>query len=473
MNQKEREVLKVEESFKDIVENDINEKQTKNKKVEIKDIKLVGKATWKDKVNGKDISDYVFIVDKKITEIDENGKERITEQKNYYLGNKCIAGTLGNEELVYNDMFANSEPDKMKAINDLLDTTSEEEIENNSMSKLQMKEMSDVLTAHFGRKISEEEVQNLLENMDEQELEELKEEKEERGNDKEKEKQDKLSKKQTDIIKVNGIQKVDLNKKVDGKETLGKRLDLNGYENLYVVYSEKVDDITAGEKRNNTTYSLVGVKNDGTAKVLNDEFKMDNTVGSGATKKETKIRANNTATRDNKDLSVYTRKTNGMSIGCENDMGNVNMFLYQKTLKENENVGIQIETSQTPVIPVETKEIMNKNKGIYQKEKVQKEIKEHTDNGCNPKDVKDFDGDENTGTHVETDYTEINENDYIPNTNMTWREFANKCGYRGEGTGDIKKAVEVVGKMDVVNDEVLKEYIGETEEEFEENHRKR
>lgn len=473
MNQKEREVLKVEESFKDIVENDINEKQTKNKKVEIKDIKLVGKATWKDKVNGKDISDYVFIVDKKITEIDENGKERITEQKNYYLGNKCIAGTLGNEELVYNDMFANSEPDKMKAINDLLDTTSEEEIENNSMSKLQMKEMSDVLTAHFGRKISEEEVQNLLENMDEQELEELKEEKENRGNDKEKEKQDKLSKKQTDIIKVNGIQKVDLNKKVDGKETLGKRLDLNGYENLYVVYSEKVDDITAGEKRNNTTYSLVGVKNDGTAKVLNDEFKMDNTVGSGATKKETKIRANNTATRDNKDLSVYTRKTNGMSIGCENDMGNVNMFLYQKTLKENENVGIQIETSQTPVIPVETKEIMNKNKGIYQKEKVHKEIKEHTDNGCNPKDVKDFDGDENTGTHVETDYTEINENDYIPNTNMTWREFANKCGYRGEGTGDIKKAVEVVGKMDVVNDEVLKEYIGETEEEFEENHRKR
>ena len=176
MNQKEREVLKVEESFKDIVENDISKKQTKNKKVEIKDIKLVGKATWKDKVNGKDISDYVFIVDKKITEIDENGKERITEQKSYYLGNKCIAGTLGNEELVYNDMFANSEPDKMKSINDLLDTTSEEEIENNSMSKLQMKEMSDVLTAHFGRKISEKEVQNLLENMDEQELEELREE---------------------------------------------------------------------------------------------------------------------------------------------------------------------------------------------------------------------------------------------------------------------------------------------------------
>lgn len=473
MEQKEREILNVEESFRDIIENDINEKQTKNKKIEIKDIKLVGQATWKDKVNGKDISDYVFIVEKQITEIDENGRERITEQKSYYLGDKCIAGTLGNEELIYNGVFANSEPDKVKAINELLGSTPEEEIEKNSMSKLQMKEMSDVLTAHFGRKISEKEVQNLLENMDEQELEELREEKEERGNDKEKEKQDKLSKKQTEKIKVNGIQKVDLNKKVDGKETLGKRLDLDGYENIYVVYSEKVDDITTGEKRNNTTYSLVGVKNDGTAKVLNDEFRMDNSVGSGATKMETKIRANSTATRDNKDLSVYTRKTNGMSIGCENDMGNVNLFLYQKTRKENENVGIQIETSQTPVIPVETKEIMNRNKGIYQKERVKKEIEEHTDNGCNPKEVEDFDGNENTATHIDADYTEIDENDYIPNTNMTWREFANKCGYRGNGTEDIKKAVEVVEKMDVVNDEVLEEHIEEIEEEFEEERRKR
>ena len=172
---------------------------------------------------------------------------------------------------------------------------------------------------------------------------------------------------------------------------------------MYVVYSENVDEITSGEKRNNTTYSLVGVKSDGTAKVLNDEFEMDNTVGNGATREQTKIRANSTATRDNKDMSVYTRKSNGMSIGCENDMGNVNMFLYQKTIEEYENVGIQIETSQTPVIPIETREIMNRNKGMYQKEKVQGEIQEHTDEGCIPKDTKDFDGDVNTESHEHFD----------------------------------------------------------------------
>ena len=91
---------------------------------------------------------------------------------------------------------------------------------------------------------------------------------------------------------------------------------------------------------------------------------------------------------------------------CIRDRGNVNMFLYQKTKEENENIGIQIETSKTQVIPIETREVMNKNKGIYQKDKIQDEIQEHTDKGCNPENVQDFDGYENTETHehINIDY---------------------------------------------------------------------
>lgn len=402
MNIKEKEVLKIEEDFKDTLENEIATRKIENKEVKIKDIKFVGKATWKDKVNGNLISDNVFFVDVEIKEIDENGKERITEQEKCYLGNKCIGGTIGDNEIVYNGIMENSEPDKIKAVKELIDRTSEQEIENNSMNALQTKEIAEILTAHFGRKVSEEEVQNLLEEMDEDDIEELKEEKEEHEDKDEND----LSKKQVEKIKVNGIQKADLNKKIDGKETLGKRLDLGGYESLYVVYSDKVDEITAGTKRNNTTYTLVGMTNDGEARVLNDEFEMDRSVGNNASRETTKIRANNTATRDNNDLSIYTRKSNGMSIGCENNQGNVDMFLYQKTREENENVGIQIETSKTPVIPIETREIMNRNKGIEQKEKVQDEIEEHMENGCEPDDVRDFDGDENTSTHehIDIDY---------------------------------------------------------------------
>ena len=230
MNQKERKILKLEESFRDIIENDILKQQTENKKIKIKDIKFVGSAEWKDKINGQERADVVFIVEKEIIEKSEDGKERVTEQKSYYLGDKCVAGELGNGEILYGETFATSEPDKMKAIKDLLEKTPEEEIENNSMNKLQTEEIAEVLTAHLGREVKENEVKKLLEEMDKQELEGLSEKKEQENNGKEK-KKNTLSKKQADKIKVNGIQKVDLNKKVDGKETLGKRLDLNGYEN--------------------------------------------------------------------------------------------------------------------------------------------------------------------------------------------------------------------------------------------------
>lgn len=373
MNQRKKEILKLEEDFRDTLENDLVKQQKDNKKIEIKDIKYVGEAIWQDKINGKDLSENVFVVEKKIKDIEKNGNERIVESKNYYLGDRCIAGSMLDDELIYSESFKNSEPHKMEAVNDLLSRVSDKDMEEVSLNKLQRKEMSEILTVHFGKEVVEEEKKNKDEND--------------------------LSKKQTEKIKVNGIQKADLNKLVDGKETLGKRLDLQQYDSLYVVYSDKVDEVTSGVKKNNTTYSLVGMKKNGEARVLNDEFEMDRTVGYNGGREQTKIRANSTATRDNRDVSVYTRKTNGMSIGCENNQGNVDMFLYQKTFEENENVGIQIETSKTPIIPIETRDIMNRNKGIYQKEKVQDEIEEHIQEGCRPNNVKDFDGNEETRTH--------------------------------------------------------------------------
>lgn len=375
MNNKEREIFKIEQSFKDTLENEIVKENTKNKKIYIKNITYVGNAIWKDKINSKDISDPVFIVEKQITEVDKNGRERNIEQKNYYLGEQCIGGGLANNDIIYKSTFANSEPEKMQVANELLEKVSEQELEEYSLKNLQNKELSEVLSEHLGKEVKQEATKN------------------------------ELTKKQTDKIKVNGIQKVELNRKVDGRETLASKLDLNDYESMYVIYSDKVDEISKEneEKRNNTTYSLVGVKKDGTAKVLNDEFEMDKTVGNTATKQQTKVRADSTATRDNKDQSVYTRKSNGASIGCENDMGNVNVFLYQKTKEENENVGIQIETSKTKRIPVETRRIFNRNKGIYQNDKIQDEIEGHTEHNCNPKDVKDFDGEESTDTHEHID----------------------------------------------------------------------
>ncbi len=398
MNQKERNILKISEDFKDTLENEVYTHQTENKKVIISDIKYVGEAIWQDKINGKSLSDKVFLVDIQIKEMDEEGKERITDQKRCYLGDKCIGGTIGDEPIVYDAKFENSESDKINAVNELFERTSKQAIENNSMNKLKNRELTEVLSAHFGKKVSEKEVPKLLEEMDRNEIEKLKDEK-----DKNKKDKNKLSKKQTEKIKINSVQKADLNQKVDGKETLGRRLDLQGYESLYVIYSDKVDKVTNGVKKNNTTYSLVGMTKSGEAKVLNDEFEMDKSVGNNASKVQTRVNADGTATRDNSDMSVFTRKSNGLTVSCGNDRGTVRMSLGKKTFEENENTSIQIETSQTRHIPIETREIFNRNKGTQQIDKIQNKVEEHTENGCIPKNVKDFDGSDTTLTHEHID----------------------------------------------------------------------
>lgn len=461
MNKKEKEILKIEEDFRDTLENQLAKKQKENRRVRIKDIKPVGVATWTDKVNGEERKENVFQVEKEITEIDEEGETRTSYQINYYLGDEPIAALIGPGEIAYESKFQNFEVDKMQAVKSLIDNAQENPWEKYSLNNLERKEISEVLTAHLGRKVSEEEVKKMLEDMDKDEIEKLKEEKEERKDKDE----GNLSKKQAEKIKVNGIQKADLNKKVDGKETLGKRLDLQEYDSLYVVYSHSVDEITADSKRNTTTYSLVGMTKNGEAKVLNDEFEIDSSVGNGGNRNQTKIKADSTATRDNSDVSVYRRKSNGASIGCENSQGVVNMYFYQKTKEENENTGIQVETSKTQVIPIETREIMNRNKGEYQNDLVQDEAKKHTDAGCNLEDRKDFDGNPQTSSHSHVDIDEIDVNENIPNTSITWQEFMNKCGYRGEGALEAAvKAIEELGNN--INDEVVEDFIEEKEEEF-------
>ena len=80
-----------------------------------------------------------------------------------------------------------------------------------------------------------------------------------------------------------------------------------------------------------------------------------------------------------------------------------NELTYRRAGQENENTEIELQTFNTGRIPLETKEVFQRNKGIYQIDKVQDEIERHTEHGCEPKDEKDFDGDENTGTHEHID----------------------------------------------------------------------
>mgnify|MGYP004498835377 FL=1 len=76
---------------------------------------------------------------------------------------------------------------------------------------------------------------------------------------------------------------------------------------------------------------------------------------------------------------------------------------------------------------------------------------------------------ENDGEHLDDN----KENEYIPGTNKTWRQFANECGYRGEGS--IEHAQEIFEKErenpkneDKSNDELVEDIVDEKNEEFHE-----
>ncbi len=79
---------------------------------------------------------------------------------------------------------------------------------------------------------------------------------------------------------------------------------------------------------------------------------------------------------------------------------------------------------------------------------------------------------ENGGKHLDDN----KENEYIPGTNKTWRQFANECGYRGEDS--IEHAQEIFEKErenskneDKSNDELIEDIVDEKNEEFHELNR--
>lgn len=79
---------------------------------------------------------------------------------------------------------------------------------------------------------------------------------------------------------------------------------------------------------------------------------------------------------------------------------------------------------------------------------------------------------ENDGKHL----SDNKENEYVPGTKKTWRQFANECGYRGEGS--IEHAQEVFERErkndkneDKSNEELIGNIVDEKNEEFHELNR--
>ena len=149
MREIDKEVMRLELDFRDTLENEQIQKNNTKSDTTIKDVILVGKAEWKDRLNGQKYGENLYIVTKEVSIKDENGNE--VDKKlvnNYYLGEKCIGGFMDFKEPIFNQYFESSEPEKIKGIKDLISRTAIEDLEHNSLNNLQneyLEEMAEKL----------------------------------------------------------------------------------------------------------------------------------------------------------------------------------------------------------------------------------------------------------------------------------------------------------------------------------------
>ena len=169
-----------------------------------------------------------------------------------------------------------------------------------SLKELEQKELKEIAKA-LG--INEEDINS----MSEMELAQEIEQKEESQGTEEKHEEKEINEEEVKQIS-NQKQEINLNTKVDDKRTLGQALDLDTseYTKVAIVYSDRLNEITnSDDKINNTRYSFVAIRKDGTALNISDRLQVDARTGNNQNRDSIKIDADETARKDNNTKSRF------------------------------------------------------------------------------------------------------------------------------------------------------------------------
>ena len=397
MREIDKEILKIELDFKDTLNNEIA--QSKQSETEIKDIIYVGDIEWKDRINGNNLSEKLFIVKKEITLKNEKGEE--IEKKtvnNYYLGDKCIGGFMDVKSPIFNQYIETAEPEKIKKVKELLQNTPIEELENKSMENLQkqyIKELSEKLG------ISEEEIMQI----DEVDLNEelpTEEEVQEKLNTKETKdtKQKRIGNEELEKLDIR--EETKLNQEIKG-ETLGQKLGLDKAgihdgEKLVRIQKSQLSSKTREGISSQSVDILAVTRKDGSAVILGENILRPNTrEGTNPTQENATI-DNNDGTIDKEVNTTSYEIVNGngreyINIGYDEVSGKeikYSMYSHQ----EGKYIDVELETNRTLYQDPKVREFLrDRNEGMheadeiintYSKENLQnmaRMILENTENG--------------------------------------------------------------------------------------------
>ena len=381
-------------------ENEIDENVLEKHKV--LNVKYLGNILMDNNNNLNNEKEIYLVIEQMI---DENGN--IYEVEKYYTEDFIFLGGNNKKDEYDFIMLDKEHINDKKLLKNLNELDKEGKLDLLQIEKTELIEIAKAIG------ISEEDIKSMSEIDLVKEIEENKEDskkQKETENNEQEEKQ--LNEEQSKRI-TDGKQEIKLKTKVDDKKTLGKVLELDESEftKVVVVYSEKLKQIQdPGENINNTLYSFVAIRKDGTAQVINDRLKVDERTGNDSYRESIKIDSDETARKDDKTKTRFQIIGKNGSKDGKSDSEKETLSLERGKYNEikayygkgrsrygQENVETQLETASIRPTSIELRKLQKDTKGIYNTDKMAKEANIYLDNHSQEKvSMYNVDGDEYT-----------------------------------------------------------------------------
>jgi hypothetical protein len=291
----------------------------------------------------------------------------------------------------------------------------------------------------------------------------------------------KLSEKQLDGLQIK--EETSLSQDIKGV-TLSEKL---GLQKNGIYDAKKLARISISGPRGD---AYVAIHSDGTATVLGEDIlEPDSRMGTSQT--GTGMAINNDGTVNQEAVTSSYRIVNGngneyLRASYDESLGKeikYSMFSPEKM----EYLDVELETQRTRPQDSAVRQFMkDRGAGIREAEHVLDRGEEHQIYGEMEEDsehklnIKDVDNNKNNDTHEHDDVIDENGKikveleDYIPNTDITWEQFASMCGYRGEDRLEMavqKFNEEKEKNLDASNQELIDDIEEQENEQYRGNER--
>lgn len=249
-----------------------------------------------------------------------------------------------------------------------------------------------------------------------------------------------------------------LNQEVD-RRTLRNIIGLEGDD-------EYIKPISASETKRkygvtiNTKEGIEIIKKDGTSRLAGEDiFKQDVQEGNNSFDKDLNMEVNGDLTykSNTTSLELVNMPNHYISIGYDDLTTNKEIKFSKRSGREGQKEPEKelLKQGASEYIEPDQRNMRRRNEeGIGEPDEILERYNAEKEIGCDEIKVEDVDNYESNNTN------HINPDDKIEGTDITWREFANICGYRGED--GIEKAhkefIEYkLSNKDLTNEDIIAE----------------